>query len=134
MSKPSRPPSSPGIGKAELEILEFIHSHHPATVRQVADHLAASRGLVRTTALNVMNRLVQKGFLVRKKVDGVFQYSPRVARGTLFRNLIRDFVSQTLGGSVSPFVAYLADARLSDEERTQLRQLVENLEQRKEKP
>ena len=112
--------------------MEFIQGHNPATVRQVADHLAASRGLVRTTALNVMNRLVQKGFLVRKKVDGVFQYSPRLARGTLFRNLIRDFVSQTLGGSVSPFVAYLADARLTEEERAQLRQLVESLE-RKEK-
>ncbi len=123
------------IGKAELEILEFIHGHHPATVRQVADHLAASRGLVRTTALNVMNRLVQKGFLVRKKVDGVFEYSPRVARGALFRKLIGDFVAQTLGGSVSPFVAYLADdARLTEEELAQLRRLVATLEQRKEKP
>jgi predicted transcriptional regulator len=133
MSKSSHHPK-PGIGKAELEILEFIHQHHPATVRQVADHLAASRGLVRTTALNVMNRLVLKGFLVRKKIDGVFQYSPRLARGTLFRNLIRDFVSQTLGGSVSPFVAYLADdARLTDEELAQLRHVVDSLEQRKEK-
>jgi predicted transcriptional regulator len=129
----SETPSS--IGKAELEILEFIHGRHPVTVREVADHLAASRGLVRTTALNVMNRLVVKGFLERKKVDGVFVYSPRVARGTLFRKLIRDFVSQTLGGSVSPFVAYLADdARLTKEELAQLRQLVEGLEQRKEKP
>jgi predicted transcriptional regulator len=127
------PPAS--IGKAELEILEFIHGHHPVTVREVADHLAASRGLVRTTALNVMNRLVTKGFLVRKKVEGVFVYSPRVARGTVFRNLIRDFVSQTLGGSVSPFVAYLADdAQLTEEELGQLRQLVKDLEQRKEKP
>jgi len=134
MGKSTRHPVSPGIGKAELEILEFIHAHHTATVRQVADYLAASRGLVRTTALNVMNRLVQKGFLTRKKVAGVFQYSPRLARGTLFRNLIRDFVTQTLGGSVSPFVAYLADARLTQDELAQLRQLVDRMEQRKEKP
>jgi predicted transcriptional regulator len=133
MSKSPRHPKSPGIGKAELEILEFIHAHHPATVRDVADHLAESRGLVRTTALNVMNRLVQKGFLTRKKAGGVFQYSPRIARGTLFRNLIRDFVSETLGGSISPFVAYLAEgAKLSDAELAQLRKLVESLEQKKE--
>jgi predicted transcriptional regulator len=135
MSKSPRNPKSPGIGKAELEILEFIHDHHPATVREVADHLAQSRGLVRTTALNVMNRLVQKGFLTRKKTDGIFQYSPRLARGTLFRNLIRDFVSETLGGSVSPFVAYLADdARLTEDELAQLRKVVRELEPRKEKP
>ncbi|HVT79443.1 MAG TPA: BlaI/MecI/CopY family transcriptional regulator [Phycisphaerae bacterium] len=135
MSKSPRNPKSPGIGKAELEILEFIHDHHPATVREVADHLAQSRGLVRTTALNVMNRLVQKGFLTRKKTDGIFQYSPRLPRGTLFRNLIRDFVSETLGGSVSPFVAYLADdARLTEDELAQLRKVVRELEPRKEKP
>ncbi len=135
MSKSPRNSKSPGIGKAELEILEYIHSHHPATVRDVADHLAQSRGLVRTTALNAMNRLVQKGFLTRKKTGGIFQYSPRLARGTLFRNLIRDFVSETLGGSVSPFVAYLAEgAHLTPEELAQLRKLVEELEQKKEKP
>lgn len=135
MSRAPRNSKIPGIGKGELEILEYIHQHYPATVRDVADHLAESRGLVRTTALNVMNRLVQKGFLTRKKVDGVFQYSPRIARGKLFRNLIRDFISETLGGSVSPFVAYLADdAQLTQDELAQLRKLVNDLEQKKETP
>lgn len=135
MGKKEKNQSQRGIGQAELEILGFIQDHYPATVRQVADHLAESRGLVRTTALNVMNRLVLKGFLVRKKADGVFVYSPKVGRGTLIKNLIKDFISKTLGGSVSPFVAYLADdAKLSEEELAQLRELVDNLEQRKEKP
>ena len=135
MSKSSRKTRVPGIGKAELEVLQFIHTRQRVTVREVADYLAESRGLVRTTALNVMNRLLEKGFLSRERVDGVFQYVPRIAKGNLIRNLIRDFVSQTLGGSVSPFVAYLVDdARLSDEELAQLRKLVNELEQKKERP
>ena len=128
MRKSSRTSRVPGIGKGELEILHYIHEHHPATVRQVADHLAQSRGLVRTTALNVMNRLMEKGFLTRKRVEGVYQYAPRQAPAKLFRGLIRDFVAQALGGSVAPFVAYLADdAQLTQEELAQLRKLVDDL-------
>jgi len=121
------------IGKGELEVLHFVHEHHPVTVRHVADHLAASRGLVRTTALNVMSRLVQKGFLKRRRIDGVYHYEPRINRGQLLRNLVRDFVDGTLGGSVSPFVAYLTDAgNVSEEELAQLKKLVHELEERKE--
>ena len=133
MSRQNRNLRAPGIGKGELEVLNFIHEHHPVTVREVADHLARSRGLVRTTALNVMSRLVQKGFLTRRQVDGVFQYAPRIARGKMLRDLVRDFVDEALGGSVSPFVAYLSsEADVSDEELAQLKKLVNELDQRKE--
>lgn len=130
---PQKSSRSPGIGKAELEVLTFIHEHHPVTVREVADHLAQSRGLVRTTALNVMTRLVQKGFLTRKRVGGIYQYAPRIPRTALLRKLVRDFVDEALGGSVSPFVAYLSsDADVSDEELAQLKKLVSELDQKKE--
>src|SRR3954454_7901130 len=107
MGRQNRQSRVPGIGKAELEILHFVQDHHPATVRQVAEYFAKSRGLVRTTALNVMIRLHQKGFLTRKRVEGVYQFSPSISRGKLMRKLVREFVEGTLGGSVSPFVAYL---------------------------
>ena len=60
-------PQRRGIGQAELEILNYIHDHHPATVRQVADHVAATKGHTRTTVLNVMTRLVNKGYLTRHR-------------------------------------------------------------------
>src|SRR5437870_3996227 len=58
-------------GQAQLEILRYIQDHHPVTVRQVADHVAEARGLTRTTALNVMERLREKGYLTRELVEGV---------------------------------------------------------------
>jgi predicted transcriptional regulator len=122
--------NQPRIGQAELEILHYVHDHQPVTVRQVADHLAQTKGVVRTTVLNVMTRLVRKGFLVRRKDGAVFKYSTRVGKAQHLRNLVRDFVDKTLEGSVSPFMAYLVqDARLSDEDRKQLKQLVRSLDQ-----
>ena len=126
---PSTPPPRAPIGQAELEILRFIQQNHPVTVRQVADHASATKGHVRTTALNVMTRLVRKGYLTRRKQDGVFHYSPRQPPEQLQRTLIRGFVDRALGGSPSPFVAYLAeDARLSDDDVKRLKGLIDQLE------
>jgi len=112
-----------------MEILQYVTGRHPVTVREVADHVAETKGHVRTTVLNIMERLRKKGYLKRKKFEGIFQYSPSVPKGECLRDLVRDFVSKSLGGSVSPFVAYLADeAEMSDAEIAQLRKVVRELE------
>jgi predicted transcriptional regulator len=121
----------PNIGRAEMDILRYIADHHPATVRDVAEHLSATKGQVRTTALNIMERLRQKGYLKRRKIDGVFQYSPSVPTSELLHSLVREFVHRTLGGSVSPFVAYLShEGKLSEDELTELRALVRDLDRK----
>ena len=121
------------IGRAELEVLNFVQDHHPVTVREVADHFAHTKGNVRTTVLNVMQRLVRKGYLSRKKEEGVFRYSPRVAKGQVLRGLVGEFVEKALGGSLSPFVAYLAeDGNVSAAELEELKQLVNDLESQQE--
>ena len=124
MTKPNA-----NLGRIELDTLRYIADHHPVTVRQVADHFAATRGVVRTTLLNVMERLRQKRYLTRRRVQGVFQYSPRQPKAEMLRAVVRQFVEQALGGSISPFVAFLAeDARLSATEVRELRELVKELE------
>lgn len=123
-------PSPRRIGQAELEVLRFIQENHPATVRQVAEHFSKTKGHVRTTILNVMMRLVHKKYLVRRKEDGIYRYSPRQNAAELLRGLVSDFVDRALGGSPSPFVAYLAEeADLTDADVEQLRKLVRELEE-----
>jgi len=122
------------VGRAELEILRYVQDHHPVTVRDVADHFAEARGHVRTTILNVMERLRKKGFLTRRKFEGVFHYQPRVGKADLLQSLVRDFVDKTLGGSLSPFVAYLSrDARITDDELKELKEVVEELKGKERK-
>jgi BlaI family transcriptional regulator, penicillinase repressor len=118
-----------------MEVLQWVADHHPVTVRQVADHLGKDKGVVRTTVLNVMSRLVAKGYLTRKKADGVFVYQPRVPKAQFLRTLVHDFVDKALGGSVSPFMIYLAeDADLSNAELEQLKQVLRTLERPARKP
>jgi predicted transcriptional regulator len=125
-------PPRAGLGRAELETLQYIQDHHPITVRELADYVAETHGHTRTTALNVMERLRRKGHLTREKVGGVYQYSPSQPKPQLLRSLVRDFVNGALGGSVEPFVAYLGqEAQLTDAQVEELRQVVDDLEERK---
>jgi predicted transcriptional regulator len=126
--------SSPPISKAELKLLSYINDHHPITVREVADQFAQTDAYARTTVLTLMERLRGKGHLVREQIDGLQRYAPAVPKESMQQSLVRDFVSRALGGSVSPFVAFLArEARVSDAELDDLKHLVAELEkQRKE--
>lgn len=121
----------PNIAPAELEILRYILDHHPLTVREVADHVAQAKGHTRTTVLNVMERLRRKGYLTRRQEGGLYQYSPSVPKPQMERTLIRSFVTQALGGSLEPFMAYLTqEADVSDAELADLKQFVEGLDKR----
>jgi predicted transcriptional regulator len=120
------------IGREEMQVLRYVAERHPVSVREVADHIAATSGKARTTVLTVMERLREKGYLIRRKKGGVYRYHPKRSQADVLRCLVADFVIEALGGSVSPFVAYLAeDADLNDEELRALRALVAGLEARR---
>jgi predicted transcriptional regulator len=123
----------PTVGEQELEVWRFIADRAPVSAREVVEHFAAEQGLARTTVLTVMERLRKKGYLTRKRQDGVFHYAPRVPPAEVLHGLVGRFVEKTLGGSVSPVVAYLARARqISDAELAELQRMVEQLRAERE--
>jgi predicted transcriptional regulator len=118
-----------GVGRAEVEVLRFIADHPGVAVSTVAEHLFATKGQTRTTALNTMERLRNKGFLRREKIDGVFKYFPAGGKVRLFEGLVDDFVETVLGGSITPLVAYLTQkVEADDAQIAELKRLLENLE------
>ena len=120
------------VGRAELRVLEYVSEHRPVSVGEVARHFARTAGTARTTVLTVMERLRKKGYLTRKKDQGVWRYSTKLGTAELRKSLVRDFVERTLGDSLSPFMAYLAqDAELTEQELAQLKQTVRSLEARR---
>ena len=125
----------PNVGRAEMDILRYILDHHPVTVRSVSDHVAETKGHTRTTVLNVMERLRQKGYLKRDLVDGVYNYGPTAPKSQMQLSLVRDFVNLSLGGSLRPFMVYLTEqAEVSDQEIDELKELVSGLENRRRNP
>jgi predicted transcriptional regulator len=123
------------IGDQELALLRYVAEAGPATVGEVAEGFGAPRGLARSTVLTVMERLRKKGRLKRRKAGGVYRYSSPVAAGEVLRGVVQSFVETTLGGSVSPFVSFLAEAEeLSEEELAELTQIVARLSEKRREP
>jgi len=115
-----------------MEVLRYIADHPGATVGEVGDHLAETKGQTRNTALNMMERLRKKGFLEREKVGPVFRYRPSLSKPMLFEQLVGDFVESTLGGSCSPIIAYLTERpNLTDEQFEELKAMVQELERQR---
>lgn len=121
-------PSRPTLGDRELALLRFIAARDGATVGEAAEAFGGPRSLARSTVLTMMERLRKKGQLHRRKVRGVYRYSSPASPDEVLRGVVRQFVEGTLGGSVSPFVTYLAEgAEVSDEELAELDELVSRL-------
>lgn len=98
------------IGDQELALLTWVAEHDGATVGEVADGFGAPRSLARSTVLTMMDRLRRKGHLSRRRVGGVYRYRSAMGPGDVLKRAVGSFVSRTLGGSVSPVVAYLSDS------------------------
>jgi len=117
------------ITPAEMEILQYVLENAPVTVRVVADHFGQTKGLARTTVLTVMEKLREKGHLKREAGAAGYLYAPNVPKAEMQRNLIATFVERSLGGALSPFVAYLADrAVLNEAEMAEVNRLLQKLE------
>lgn len=119
----------PSLGEQEMDILKYVDTHSPISVREVAHHFEVEKKLARTTVLTVMERLRKKGFLSRSQSEGVFKYSSKIETKTLLANKISDFVEKTLGGSVGPLFNYfMTSSKLSAKEINQLKEMASKLE------
>lgn len=111
-----------------MEILRLVMDRQPISVRDAAEEMAQRRGLARTTVLTLMERLRTKGHLKRTAEDGVNRYELRSSKASVLTGLVGEFIDNALGGSISPFVAYLTQrANLSERQAAELRKIVEQL-------
>ena len=119
-------PSS--IGEQELALLRHIADRGAVSVAEAVEQFGSERGLARSTVLTMMERLRKKGHLGRRLLDGIYRYRARTSSADLLKGAVRHFVEGKLNGSVSPFLAYLSEARdVSDAELRELEAIVARL-------
>ncbi len=122
---------SQSLGKLELEVLRFVADSRPISVGDAAGQFGEPRGYARTTIQTVMERLRSKSCLDRQFEEGVYLYSITPQGTRVLGSLVKEFVSETLGGRLTPIVAFLADAEnLTPDEIAALRRIVEQADER----
>ena len=119
----------PRLGARELAIMKVIWRLEEASVREVYETLRKRRPVAYTTVMTMMSTLEAKGYLKKRPEGRAFRYRPARPEGRVITSLVRDFVDRVLDGSSRPLLAYLvAEGRLTEEEREELKRLIDEAE------
>ncbi len=125
-------PASKHPTDLELEILKILWREPGVPVRRVREGLSGGRDLAYTSVMTVMNIMVDKGYLTRKKDGNGFVYEPKITRESTTRKMLRDTVNRLFDGSVSAAVVHLLDeGELSENEMKELQKLVRGKKEKK---
>lgn len=91
----------------ELLCLRALWSLQEASVKQVQKLVSESRPLAYTTIMTVLDRLVRKGKLSRRKAGRAFVYSARESRDEMRRVALRELLEGFFDGSQEELLRFL---------------------------
>lgn len=92
----------------ELECLKALWRIGDGTVKDVRKVLTEQRNLAYTTVMTVLDRLVRRGGVERRKAGRSFVYTPRLGREELRRLAVQELVDSFFDGSKEELLAYLS--------------------------
>ena len=125
------PRKLPRLAEGELELLEMLWRTGRVTLSEA--HKSIERQVGYTTVQTRLNRLVEKG-LVRRSRERPALYAAAVTREAVSAKDLGTLMSRVSGGRVVPLVAHLIkDRDLTPEEIEELKQLVQQAEERNRK-
>src|SRR5690349_9927512 len=94
----------------EMLCLKAIWALGEGNVNAVKEMVSRSRVLAYTTIMTVLDRLVRKGKLGRRKVGRAYVYSLKVSRESMRRAAVRELVEGFFDGSEEELKRFLAGA------------------------
>ncbi len=119
-------PSKPHPTDLELAILKVLWQAAPQTIEAVREGLAAAgRQLAHSSVTTIMNIMVRKKYLQRRKRGRAFEYEPLVEGQAVNRRMLSDMVNRVFDGSASAVLLELLNTSdVSQDELAEIRRLI----------
>ena len=113
---------------AELEILKAIWELEPAPVRAIYERIAASgKSVGYTTVLKQVQRLTEKGVLVKEILEGTHLYRAVVREADVKQGLVDKVLHGAFDGSAMQMVMHaLGSRKATPEELQELKNWLDN--------
>ena len=123
-----RNPITP-LGGTEMEVLREVWALQRATARDVHDRVSARRRVAYTTIMTVLKNLATKGYLTYEQDGTAYVYSAARAPDEVRGSLLSVVMEKVFGGSPTSLVQALVQTEsLSDEERAQIRRMIDAMD------
>jgi len=111
--------------EGELEILAVLWERDSATVREVYEAISATRPLVYTAVLKLMQIMTDKGLVKRDESARAHVYRAAVAKEETERRFLRELSNRLFSGSAAQLaLRALEMAPATDEELGEIRKLL----------
>ena len=120
------------VTETELAILQLLWDQGAATIRQLTDALYPGGGTSHyATVQKLLERLEMKACVRRQRSGTAHTFAAAVDRDELIGRRLQAMAEQLCGGSLTPLLTHLVRTkRLSERERQELRDLIDQLEPR----
>lgn len=127
------PRPTPDILETEWDILDALWEAQRGTAREVTEALAQKRGWAYSTVKTMLDRMVDKGLVLARRVGNVWEYTAAMPRIKAQKWAWRRFVTVAFGGAMAPSLAFVTkETRLTKEQRAELRSLLDALEDKED--
>jgi BlaI family penicillinase repressor len=117
------------LSAAEWKVMKIVWQLKSAAARDVYELAGREYGWAASTVKTILRRLVEKGFLAYTQVGNSYLYRPARQPLKSLLSAADSLLANALDGTVGPLLAYMVKrSKLSPEELSQLRELLEQAE------
>ena len=110
------------LGVIEARYADMIWEREPVTSSELVKLTAAEFNWKRTTAHNVLRRLIDKGLFQNE--NGVV--TSKISREEFYARQSRQYVEDTFNGSLPAFIAaFTQHAKLTEEEAAEIHEMID---------
>lgn len=111
----------------EMQVLSVLWERGDSTAREVRQAMPDGKKRAYTSILSVMQVMEKKGLLTHSNRGVAHVYKPAVNKNQIIRPFVRKVVTEVFGGKPAAMMQALLDTEaISDEELSQIRQLLDN--------
>ena len=115
------------LGVIEAKYADMIWEHEPVTSSELVKMTAVEFNWKRTTAHNVLRRLIDKGLF--KNENGLV--TSVISREEFYSRQSRQYVEDTFEGSLPAFIAaFTQSEKLSKKEAEEIRRMIDQAEEK----
>lgn len=110
------------LGVIEAQYADMIWEHEPVTSSELVKMTAVAFNWKRTTAHNVLRRLIDKGLF--KNENGTV--TSVISREKFYSMQSKKYVEDTFDGSLPAFIAaFMQDSRITADEAEEIRKMID---------
>ena len=118
------------LGRVEWMLMRICWKLEDACAKEVHDETLKERKRSYHSVKSMLDRLVLKGFLVRKRRGNLWFYSPKISETKTKTRAFIDFVETALDNQIAPIMMNLLKRNNYQKEYLEFKKLIEEFEKK----